>query len=86
MDVASDPVAARRARIGRLAAAGRKLGFALYGLALVVVGAGLATTLTGTVVAVATACLVVGSILLAPAIVVGYGVRAAERDDRTVRR
>lgn len=86
MDVAPDPVAARRQRIGRLAAAGRKLGFALYGLALLVVAVGLATTLTGAVVATATACLVVGSILLAPAIVVGYGVRAAERDDRAVRR
>lgn len=79
-----DPVAARRQRIGRLAAAGRKLGFGLYGLALGVVGIGLATTLTGAVVTVATACLVVGSILLAPAIVVGYGVRAAARDDRAV--
>jgi hypothetical protein len=86
VDVTPDPVAARRARIGRLAAAGRKLGFALYGLALVVVIAGVATTFTDTVAAVATACLVVGSILLAPAIVVGYGVRAAERDDRAVRR
>jgi len=84
--VTPDPVAARRERIGRLAAAGRKLGFALYGLALVVVGIGLATTLTGAVVTVATACLVVGSILLAPAIVVGYGVRAAARDDRAVPR
>ena len=86
MDAAPDPVVARRERIGRFAAAGRKLGFALYGLALLVVGAGLATTLTGAIAAVATACLVAGSVLLAPAIVVGYGVRAADRDDRTVRR
>lgn len=77
---------ARRERIGRLAAAGRKLGFALYGFALVLVTAGMASTLTGTVAALATACLVAGSVLLAPAIVVGYGVRAADRDDRVVRR
>ena len=29
-----------------------------------------------------TVCLVVGSILLAPAIVLGYAVKAAEREDR----
>jgi hypothetical protein len=29
-----------------------------------------------------TICLVAGSILLAPAIVLGYAVKAAERDDR----
>ena len=80
-----DPVVARRERIGRLAAAGRKVGFALYGLAVLVVAAGVATRFTDTVAAVATACLVIGSILLAPAIVVGYGVRNAERDDRPVR-
>ncbi|MGH9043089.1 MAG: hypothetical protein ACRDZ3_22995 [Acidimicrobiia bacterium] len=86
MDAASDPVRARRERIGRLAATGRKLGFALFGVALVVVIAGVATTLTTTVTALATACLVAGSLLLAPGIVIGYGVRAAERDDRNLRR
>lgn len=86
MDAATDPVRARRQRIGRLAATGRKLGFALYGVALLVVVAGLATSFTGTVAATATACLVVGSLLLAPGIVIGYGVRAAERDDRAGRR
>ncbi len=85
MDTASDPVRARRQRIGRLAAAGRKAGFTLFGLALLVVVLGLFTSLTGTVTAVATACLVVGSLVLAPGIVIGYGVRAAERDDRTLR-
>ncbi|MGH8992417.1 MAG: hypothetical protein ACRDZ7_12985 [Acidimicrobiia bacterium] len=85
MDAATDPVRARRARIGRLAATGRKLGFALFGLALVVVVAGVVTSFTGTVAAIATACLVVGSLVLAPGIVVGYGVRAAEREDRVPR-
>jgi hypothetical protein len=38
--------------------------------------------LTVTTVTIITACLVVGSILLAPAIVIGYAVKAAEREDR----
>ena len=86
MDATTDPVRARRQRIGRLAATARKVGFALFGLALVVVVVGLFTSLTGAVTAVATACLVLGSLLLAPGIVIGYGVRAAERDDRALRR
>ncbi len=36
----------------------------------------------GPIVTAITVCLVVGSILLAPAIVLGYAVKAAERDDR----
>lgn len=86
MDTTPDPVRARRERVGRLAAAGRKLGFALYGVALVVVALGLATTFNRAVAATATACLIAGSVLLAPAIVVGYGVRAAEREDRSSHR
>jgi membrane-bound ClpP family serine protease len=86
VDAATDPVRARRQRIGRLAATARRLGFALFALALLVVVVGLFTSLTGAVTAVATACLVAGSVLLAPAIVIGYGVSAAERDDRARRR
>jgi hypothetical protein len=41
---------------------------------------------SGPPVAVITACLVAGSLLLAPAIIVGYAVKAAEREDRERRR
>ena len=77
-----DPVLARRARIARLVSIGKAAGYGLYALAVVlfVVGlvAGYTTGITSTIVT----CLVVGSIVLAPAIVFGYGVRAAEREDR----
>ncbi|MBW8826672.1 MAG: hypothetical protein JF603_10050 [Acidobacteria bacterium] len=43
---------------------------------------GLVTGLPSGVLAAATACLITGAVLLAPAIVLGYAVRAAERDDR----
>ena len=42
---------------------------------------GLLTDFTSTVSQVIIACVVVGSIVLAPAIVVSYAVKAAERDD-----
>lgn len=77
-----DPVARRRARAARVAAWGQRVGYALLACALGAFTAGMASGLTGTWVAFAAACLVAGSLVLAPAIVVGYGVRAAEREDR----
>jgi hypothetical protein len=77
-----DPVRLRRARIGRLAGTGRRLGYALLGVAMVAFFVGAATRFTSVVVTVVVASLVAGSALLLPAIVVGYGVRAAEREDR----
>jgi hypothetical protein len=44
--------------------------------------AGFAAGLTAGLVAVIVGALVVGSLLLAPAIVVGYAVKAADREDR----
>ena len=78
----TDPVLARRARIAKLVSIGKAAGYGLYAVAIVlfVVGlvAGYTTGITSTIVT----CLIVGSIVLAPAIVFGYGVRAAEREDR----
>ena len=79
---AGDPVRERRERIGHLAATARRAGWALFGVAVVTFGAGVATGPSEIHVAVVVGALVLGSLLLAPAIVVGFGVRAAERDDR----
>lgn len=79
---AVDPVRERRARIARLVEVGQRLGYGLFALAVAafVVGfVGGFDGLPGTVVVVS---LVVGSVVLAPAIVFGYAVKAAERDDR----
>jgi hypothetical protein len=77
-----DPVVLRRARIARWVAVGKRVGYGLLLLAVVafVVAAiaGFPTwAVTVTVVALVGACVV----LPAP-IVLGYGVRAAEREDR----
>lgn len=80
--VNDDPVARRRARAARLAAWGQRAGYSLLVCALGALAAGMATELSGAWVALAAGCLVAGSVVLAPAIVVGYGVRAAEREDR----
>ena len=81
MGVPADPVRARRARMGRLAATGKRVG---YGLFLVAIAAFVVAAATGFPVALVTtvvAALAAGSAVLAPAIVIGYGVKAAERED-----
>lgn len=80
-DPAIDPVLVQRARAARLADAGQRLGYLLMGAALVVFLYGLATDFTSTVSAVVVTCLVAGSVVLAPAIVLSYAVKAARRDD-----
>ena len=77
-----DPVRARRVWVARLAAIGQRVGYGLMGLALVLFGVALATDLPNGLVAAVVASLVVGSAVLAPAIVLGFAARAAEREDR----
>ncbi|HYX43564.1 MAG TPA: hypothetical protein VE760_00885 [Acidimicrobiales bacterium] len=77
-----DPVRARRRLMGRLARLGKRLGYGCLAVALVVFMVGAAGDFTPAIVAVVVTALAVGSVLLLPAIVIGYGVSAAERDDR----
>jgi hypothetical protein len=79
---ATDPVLAKRARIARLVSIGQRLGYSLFGLAVLAFAVGFATGFTSTVVVIIEICFVVGSVVLAPAIVFGYGVKAADREDR----
>jgi hypothetical protein len=81
-DPVLDPVRARRQRIARINQAASRVGYLLFGVAIVVFAVGAAGRFTPTIVAIVVAGLAVGSILLVPTIIIGYGVRAAERDDR----
>jgi hypothetical protein len=79
--VSDDPVLERRARIARLAALGKRVGYAALLVAIVAffVGAvaGFETwTVTVTIVGLVAAC-----VILPVPIVLGYGVRAAARED-----
>jgi hypothetical protein len=77
-----DPVRERRARIAKLVQLGQRVGYGLFGIAVVGFVIGFAVGFTSAFVAVVVTCIVVGSIVLAPAIVFGYAVKAAEREDR----
>ncbi|CAN5279681.1 hypothetical protein BH20ACT3_BH20ACT3_02980 [soil metagenome] len=81
-DASADPVLARRATIARAVSAGQRVGYGLFALAVVLFFVGLATRYTEGLTTAIVACLLVGSVVLAPAIVFGYAVKAAEREDR----
>jgi hypothetical protein len=77
-----DPVRARRAQIARWSLLASRIGYLLLGLAIALFVIAFAISFNGTMVTLITICLVVGSILLAPSIVIGYAVKAAEKEDR----
>lgn len=78
----TDPVLARRRRMARLASLGQRGGYALFGLAVALFVLGFATSFTEPLVVAVVVALGLGSALLAPAIIVGYAVKAADREDR----
>lgn len=77
-----EDLVARRNRLARLSTVGRRAGYGCLGLAVVLFALGAAGRFTTALTAAITACLAAGSVVLVPAIIVGYGVRAAEREDR----
>jgi hypothetical protein len=78
----TDPVRAKRARVARLVEVGQRVGYGLFGVAIVLFVYGFIGGYTSVLTTVIVASLIVGSIVLAPAIVFGYAVKAAEREDR----
>ena len=79
----NDPVLARRRQLSRWATNGKRVGYGLYGLSLAAFAVGLTTGFTTAPATIATIALLVGSVLLLPSIIISYGVRAADRADRT---
>lgn len=77
-----DPVLVRRQRIAGLVQTGKQVGYGLFALAVVLFFVGMISGFTTAITNTTVACLLVGSVVLAPAIVFGYAVKAAEREDR----
>lgn len=78
----TDPVLVRRARYARAAAVGTRVGFLLLLAATVAFATGWVTGFGGAVTAVVVVSILGTTVTLAPAIVVGHAVHAAEREDR----
>jgi hypothetical protein len=69
--------------VARYVKLGKRVGYLLLLAAIVLVIVGLAGDFPHAIATAATVCLVAASIVLAPAIILGYAVNAAERDDRS---
>ena len=78
----TDPVLVRRARIARAVSIGQRLGYALFGVATAAFFYGLVADYTPSLVRIIIGSLLLGSAVLAPAIVFGYAVKAAEREEQ----
>jgi hypothetical protein len=79
---ANDPVRAKRRKIAKYTLLANRIGYLFYALAIATFVIGFAVSFNSAVSAIVIGSLIIGSILLAPAIVLGYAVKAAERDDR----
>lgn len=77
-----DPVLVARARYARLANLGQRIGYLLLLVAIVAFVAGFAAGFPHALVTASLVGLVGACIVLPPAIVAGYAVKAAEREDR----
>jgi hypothetical protein len=78
----SDPVLVQRAKMQRFAEVGQRFGYGLFGVAVLLFFVGFPTGFPSWLITAIIVCLAVGSVVLAPAIVIGYGVKAADREDR----
>jgi hypothetical protein len=80
-----DPVLARRARIARWVKVAQRVGYGALLVAIVAFVVGLTSDFPGWLVGVTVGGLVAAIVILPVPIVLGYGVRAAERDERRER-
>ncbi len=77
-----DPVLVKRALISNWAKRASQLGYLLFGASTLAVIWGLVINFTQIVSQIASATLIAGCVVLAPAILVQYSVKAAVRDER----
>ena len=76
-----DPIRARRARIAAGVTIAKRIGYGLLAVAVMAFVVAAATDFPSALLTVTVVALVVACIILPVPIVLGYGVRAAERED-----
>ena len=82
MTESDDPILVRRHRIARLAEFGQRVGYSLFVAAVVAFVVAFIVGFSPGWVTFIVGSMIVGSVFLAPAIVAGYAVKAADREDR----
>lgn len=78
----SDPVLERREKLLRLTSAGQRFGYACFALAMVLFVVALVTQLPSWLVTTIVVLMVAGSVVLLPAIILSYGAKAADKEER----
>jgi hypothetical protein len=79
---ADDPVVVRRARIARWVGLAKRVGYGLLILAVVAFAVAAATGFPSGATTVTVVALIAACVVLPVPIVLGYGLRAADREDR----
>lgn len=77
-----DPVRARRAQVAKWTLLANRVGYLFIALAMAAFVMAFVLGFKGPLVTLVTVSLIAGCVLLAPPIVLGYAVKAAEREDR----
>lgn len=78
----TDPVRARRARVARWTLLANRIGYLVLALAIALFVIAFVVGFSSTMASLVVGSLVVSFALLLPSIVLGYAVKAAEREDR----
>ena len=78
----TDPIRARRAKVARWSLLANRVGYLFLAVAVAVFIIGFALGFTPPVVSIVVVTLLIGCALLLPSIILGYAVKAAEREDR----
>ncbi|MBH01148.1 MAG: hypothetical protein CL469_00565 [Acidimicrobiaceae bacterium] len=78
----SNSLAMRRKQASLIANTGRKIGYSIFFLALTIFTIGFTVEFNNLVAKTLTVLLIVGSIVLAPSILLHYAVRGAEREEK----
>ncbi|HJL90735.1 MAG TPA: hypothetical protein QGG27_00395 [Acidimicrobiales bacterium] len=78
----SNSLAIRRKQASLIANTGRKIGYSIFFLALIIFVIGFTVEFNNLVAKTLTVLLIVGSIVLAPSILLHYAVRGAEREEK----
>jgi len=77
-----DPVRARRAQVARWTLLANRIGYLLLAAAVALFLAAVIVGFNSAMAALVVTTMVAAFVLLAPSIVLGYAVKAADRDDR----
>ncbi|MDA3031467.1 MAG: hypothetical protein O3B90_03965 [Actinomycetota bacterium] len=82
IDPSTDPVRIKRAKIAKWTLIANRVGYLFVALAMALFFMAFAFGFTSVMATLVIISLVIGCVLLAPSIILGYAVKAADRDDR----